>query len=32
MMDAQTDTSVTLTGGAHPVFAVDEFALISTKL
>jgi hypothetical protein len=32
MMDAQTDTSVTLTGGAHPVFAVDEFALVSSKL
>lgn len=32
LMDAQTDTSVTLTGGAHPVFAVDEFALVSSKL
>jgi len=32
LMDAQTDTSVTLTGGSHPVFAVDEFALVSTKL
>jgi hypothetical protein len=31
-MDVQTDTSVTLTGGANPVFAVDEFALVSTKL
>ena len=31
LQDVQTDTSVTLTGGAHPVFAVDEFALISTK-
>ena len=32
LMDAQTDTSVTLTNGAHPVFAVDEFALVSSKL
>ena len=32
VMDAQTDTSVTLTGGAHPIFAVDEFALVSSKL
>jgi hypothetical protein len=32
LMDVQTDTSVTLTGGANPVFAVDEFALVSTKL
>ncbi|MFE4229130.1 hypothetical protein ACFRJ8_14720 [Arthrobacter sp. NPDC056886] len=32
LMDAQTDTSVTLTGGAHPIFAVDEFALVSSKL
>lgn len=32
LMDAQTDTSVTLTGGANPVFAVDEFALVSSKL
>lgn len=32
LMDVQTDTSVTLTGGAHPVFAVDEFALVSQKL
>ena len=32
LMDAQTDTSVTLTGGANPIFAVDEFALVSSKL
>jgi hypothetical protein len=32
LMDVQTDTSVTLTGGANPVFAVDEFALVATKL
>lgn len=32
LMDAQTDTSVTLGGGANPVFAVDEFALVSSKL
>jgi hypothetical protein len=31
LMDAQTDTSVTLTGGANPIFAVDEFALVSSK-
>ena len=31
LQDVQTDTSVTLTGGAHPVFAVDEFALTSVK-
>ena len=32
LMDAQTDTDVTLTGGGNPVFAVDEFALVSHKL
>lgn len=32
LQDVQTDTSVTLTGGANPVFAVDEFALVSSKL
>lgn len=32
LMDIQTDTSVPLVGGGHPVFAVDEFALVSTKL
>lgn len=32
LMDAQTDTSVTLSGGANPVYAVDEFALVSSKL
>jgi hypothetical protein len=31
-MDAQTDTDVTLTGGGNPVFAVDEFALVSHKI
>jgi len=32
LMDGQTDTDVTLTGGGHPVFAVDEFALVSHKI
>jgi len=32
LMDAQTDTSVTLTDGSNPIFAVDEFALVSSKL
>lgn len=32
LMDAQTDTDVTLTGGGNPVFAVDEFALVSHKI
>ena len=32
LQDVQTDTSVTLTGGANPIFAVDEFALVSSKL
>lgn len=32
LMDAQTDADVTLTGGGHPIFAVDEFALVSHKL
>jgi len=32
LQDVQTDTSVTLTGGANPVFAVDEFALVSSRL
>jgi len=32
LMDAQTDTDVTLTGGGHPTYAVDEFALVSHKL
>lgn len=31
LMDIQTDTDVTLTGGSHPVYAVDEFALVSHK-
>lgn len=32
LMDAQTDTDVTITGGGHPIYAVDEYALISHKL
>lgn len=32
LMDGQTDTDVTLTGGGHPTFAVDEFTLVSHKL
>jgi len=32
LMDVQTDTSVTLTGGANPVFAVDEFSLVSERV
>lgn len=32
LMDVQTDASVTLTNGLHPVFAVDEFSLVSSKL
>ena len=32
LMDAQADTDVTLTGGGNPVFAVDEYALVSNKL
>ena len=32
LMDAQDDTDVTLTGGGNPVFAVDEYALVSHKL
>ncbi|MDQ0679082.1 hypothetical protein QFZ30_002464 [Arthrobacter pascens] len=32
LMDVQTDTDVTLTGGGHPIYAVDEFSLISHKL
>ena len=32
LTDVQTDESVTLTSGTHPVFAVDEFALVSSKL
>lgn len=31
LMDGQVDTDVTLTGGVHPIYAVDEFALISHK-
>jgi len=32
LMDVQTDTSVTLAGGANPVFAVDEFSLVSERV
>jgi len=32
LMDVQTDFTVTLTDGSHPVYAVDEFALIAHKL
>ena len=32
LMDVQTDFTVTLSDGAHPVYAVDEFALTAHKL
>jgi hypothetical protein len=32
LMDGQVDRDVTLTGGGHPTYAVDEFALVSHKL
>jgi len=33
LMDVQVDRDVTIPGsGAHPLFAVDEFALVSHKL
>lgn len=33
LMDVQVDRDVTIPGsGAHPLFAVDEFALVSQKL
>ena len=32
LMDAQADLEVTLNGGGHPVYAVDEFSLVSHKL
>lgn len=32
LMDGQVDRDVTLTGGGHPTYAVDEFALTSQKL
>ena len=33
LMDVQVDRDVTITGtGAHPLFAVDEFTLVSNKL
>lgn len=31
LMDVQTDFSVTLEQGAHPMYAVDEFALAADK-
>lgn len=31
LMDAQTDTDVELPGGGNPIYAVDEFALVSVK-
>ena len=32
LMDAQADLSITLKNGSHPVYAVDEFSLVSHKL
>jgi hypothetical protein len=33
LMDIQTDRDVTITGsGAHPLYAVDEFLLVASKL
>lgn len=32
LMDAQTDYDVTIPDFGHPIFAVDEFSLISEKL
>ena len=32
LMDLQTDYQVTLADSSHPVFAVDEFALVADKL
>ena len=32
LMDAQTDFDVTIPNIGHPIFAVDEFALVSNKL
>lgn len=32
LMDGQVDRDVTLTGGGHPTYAVDEFTLVSHKL
>ena len=32
LMDGQADLSVTFSSGAHPVYAVDEFSLVSHKL
>lgn len=32
LMDGQADMDVALTGGGHPMYAVDEFTLVSHKL
>lgn len=32
LMDGQADLTVTLTNGTHPVYAVDEFSLVSHRL
>ena len=32
LMDAQTDFDVTIPNIGHPIFAVDEFSLVSNKL
>lgn len=32
LTDAQTDTSVTIPGAGNPVFAVDEYALVSSRI
>jgi len=32
LMDAQTDFDVTVQNIGHPIFAVDEFSLVSNKL
>jgi hypothetical protein len=32
LMDAQADLDITLPDGSNPVYAVDEFALVSSKL
>lgn len=32
LMDGQADLSITLTGGNHPVYAVDEYTLVSHKI
>ena len=32
LMEGQADLSVTFSSGAHPVYAVDEFSLVSHRL